>query len=217
MVTDCLLVAAVLLALYGRNKRWVPLDKAAYANPPNPFVQCAKNCSKNTKKCLIKTLLLPILLLAYLFQDRESARLVKEEEDKAKEKAAHDEKMEMQLQTRMKGGGSRSINAVNLDHVDLDDVDVEDVDLGVPGRSRRWLRVTATSVTDLSSSESDCSDSEDYDCAEAGLIVLRSGDEGEEMEMDLLGKYTCNPPVACDCWVNQLRHGFTNDELHASG
>ena len=129
----------------------VPLNKAAYKDPPNPFVQCFKNCAKNTKKCVIKTLLLPILLLAWAFQDRESARLVAEEEDNAKEKAAYEEKMEMQLATRTKGGF-------------VDDGGREDLGglegLGVPG-SQRWLRVTASTVTDVSSSESDCGDLDD--------------------------------------------------------
>eukprot|EP01043_Picozoa_sp_COSAG02_P027444 COSAG02_NODE_1620_length_11617_cov_3.185275_7_plen_1458_part_00 len=93
----------IFMALSGRNRRWVPLDKENYVDPPNSFLVCWRSL----KKCWVHTTTSPALLYAHAFQGEQSVRLVRK--DKEKRLAAtkeNNEKVELQLETRIKGGRS---------------------------------------------------------------------------------------------------------------
>eukprot|EP01047_Picozoa_sp_COSAG01_P008001 COSAG01_NODE_310_length_19129_cov_22.110615_5_plen_1172_part_00 len=90
--------------LWSRNKRYVPLDKENYVEPMNPCVRCCRSCCQMGKKGFIKVLLAPVYLCMHIFQDKESARLVREEEARMAE-AEREALEELGLDTRLQGGG----------------------------------------------------------------------------------------------------------------
>jgi hypothetical protein len=81
----------IFMALAGRNRRWVPLDKENYVDPPS-----------NLLICWVRTTTSPALFYAHAFQDEESVRLVKKDIETRLE--ATEKETGMQLETRIKGG-----------------------------------------------------------------------------------------------------------------
>ena len=138
--------ASMAYALWSRNLRYVPADKAAYEDPPNCIVDSTKKCCRGCSKCLLKTLLSPVLILAWLFQDKESQRLVREEEAEREKRRKHDEEQELQLETRTKGGwvGEDS----NCEAKEAEGDEGGEVDGSrVEGDSARWLLVSSAPVS----------------------------------------------------------------------